>query len=83
MLNISLFVQIFFDFNKIFLNKIFKFISSTTLRDYVDGAGRSGYFAQQLLVYGRAGQPCRRCAHEIESLRLGQRATYFCPQCQS
>jgi len=55
----------------------------TTLRDYVDGAGRSGYFAQQLLVYGRAGQPCRRCAHEIESLRLGQRATYFCPQCQS
>jgi formamidopyrimidine-DNA glycosylase len=55
----------------------------TTLRDYVDGAGRSGYFAQQLLVYGRAGQACRRCAHEIESVRLGQRATYFCPQCQS
>ena len=55
----------------------------TTLRDYVNGAGRSGYFAQQLLVYGRAGQPCRRCAHEIESLRLGQRATYFCPHCQS
>ncbi len=55
----------------------------TTLRDYVDGAGRSGYFAQQLLVYGRAGQPCRRCAHEIEAVRLGQRATYFCPHCQS
>jgi formamidopyrimidine-DNA glycosylase len=55
----------------------------TTLRDYVDGAGRSGYFAQQLLVYGRAGQPCRRCAHEIETVRLGQRATYFCQHCQS
>jgi len=55
----------------------------TTLRDYVDGAGRSGYFAQQLLVYGRAGRPCRRCAHEIETVRLGQRATYFCPHCQS
>ena len=55
----------------------------TTLRDYVDGTGRSGYFAQQLLVYGRAGQACRRCAHDIEAVRLGQRATYFCPHCQS
>jgi formamidopyrimidine-DNA glycosylase len=54
----------------------------TTLRDYVGGDGRSGYFAQRLLVYGRGGQPCPRCSHEIEMLRLGQRATYFCPRCQ-
>lgn len=55
----------------------------TTLRDYVDGDGRSGYFAQRLLVYGRGGQPCPRCSRRIEMLRLGQRATYFCPQCQT
>lgn len=55
----------------------------TTLRDYVDGEGRSGYFSRQLRVYGRAGQPCRRCAHMIETARLGQRSTYFCPHCQT
>jgi formamidopyrimidine-DNA glycosylase len=55
----------------------------TTLRDYVDGAGRSGYFSQQLLVYGRAGEPCRRCAGIITVMRLGQRATYYCPRCQT
>lgn len=55
----------------------------TTLRDYVDGEGQSGYFSQQLMVYGRAGQPCRRCAHRIELVRLGQRSTYFCPHCQT
>ena len=55
----------------------------TTLRDFVDGDGRAGYFSQQLQVYGRAGQPCRRCAHAIELERQGQRATYFCPHCQT
>jgi formamidopyrimidine-DNA glycosylase len=55
----------------------------TTLRDYVDGAGRSGYFSQQLAVYGRAGQPCPRCAQPIEMVRMGQRATFFCPHCQT
>jgi formamidopyrimidine-DNA glycosylase len=55
----------------------------TTLRDYVNGEGRSGYFSQQLLVYGRAGQPCRRCAHGIKKVVLGQRSTYFCPHCQT
>ena len=55
----------------------------TSLRDYVDGEGRSGYFSQQLFVYGRGGQPCRRCKHRIKVMRLGQRSTYFCPHCQS
>jgi len=54
----------------------------TTLRDYVDGDGRSGYFAQKLLVYGRNGQPCPKCGHKIEVSRQGQRATYFCRHCQ-
>jgi len=54
----------------------------TTLRDFVDGEGRAGYFYQQLQVYGRAGQPCRRCGHTIEAVSQGQRATYYCPHCQ-
>src|SRR4051795_7423369 len=39
-------------------------------------------------VYGRRGQPCRRCGTPIESSSLGrtdleERVTYFCPVCQT
>ncbi len=54
----------------------------TTLRDFVDGAGKPGYFKQQLQVYGRAGAPCVVCGGAISCERLGQRATYFCERCQ-
>jgi formamidopyrimidine-DNA glycosylase len=54
----------------------------TTLRDFVGGDGKPGYFAQQLLVYGRAGQPCRRCGAPLRELRLGQRSSVYCVTCQ-
>tara|TARA_B110000444_G_C18808864_1_gene581462 strand:- start:392 stop:1207 length:816 start_codon:yes stop_codon:yes gene_type:complete len=54
----------------------------TTLRDFVDGDGQPGYFAQQLDVYGRAGQPCNRCGNLLKELRLAQRATVYCASCQ-
>lgn len=54
----------------------------TTLRDFVDGAGKPGYFQQQLNVYGREGEPCHQCGTAIKQLRQGQRATYYCPVCQ-
>lgn len=54
----------------------------TTLRDFVHGEGKSGYFSQQLRVYGRAGEPCLACGVAIKSQRIGQRATYFCGGCQ-
>lgn len=54
----------------------------TTLRDFVDGDGRPGYFAQRLRVYGRAGSPCRRCRRPLRELRVAQRASVFCPRCQ-
>lgn len=55
----------------------------TTLRDFVGGDGKPGYFQQQLLVYGRAGQPCRLCQRPLSELRLGQRTTVFCRACQT
>ncbi len=57
----------------------------TTLDDeaYVDLFGRPGEFQRELKVYGRKGQPCRRCRTPIESVTLGGRRSYFCPQCQS
>jgi formamidopyrimidine-DNA glycosylase len=54
----------------------------TTLRDFVREDGQPGYFAQSLLVYGRAGLPCFTCGQAIRQEVMGQRASYFCPGCQ-
>ena len=55
----------------------------STLRDYVDARGAPGYFQLNYYVYGRAGEPCRVCGTTIRSVRLGARASYYCPRCQS
>ena len=54
----------------------------TTLKDFTRADGRPGYFVQELQVYGRAGQGCVRCGHPLETLKLGQRTTVYCPVCQ-
>jgi len=54
----------------------------TTLRDFLQSDGKPGYFAQELQVYGRAGEPCRVCGTPIESAKHGQRSTFFCRRCQ-
>lgn len=54
----------------------------TTLRDFVNGHGEPGYFQQQLEVYGRGHQPCRRCAHLLREIRQSGRSTVYCPHCQ-
>jgi len=54
----------------------------TTLRDFLNESGEPGYFAQELLVYGRAGEPCRQCGNLILTRQIGQRASAYCPHCQ-
>jgi len=54
----------------------------TTLRDFLASDGKPGYFAQELLVYGRGGEACKQCAKPLKETRLGQRSTVFCTQCQ-
>ena len=54
----------------------------TTLRDFVGGDGKPGYFAQSLNVYGRAGELCKTCGSLIKELRTNNRSTCFCPACQ-
>lgn len=54
----------------------------TTLRDFAGADGASGYFQQDLYVYGREGQPCRVCGTAIRGLRLGNRQSCYCPHCQ-
>lgn len=53
-----------------------------TLRDYRTPDGGSGRMQDEFKVYGRAGDPCRRCGTPIEKTRLGGRGTWFCPNCQ-
>ncbi|MBL0422102.1 bifunctional DNA-formamidopyrimidine glycosylase/DNA-(apurinic or apyrimidinic site) lyase [Ramlibacter sp. AW1] len=54
----------------------------STLRDFSNARGESGYFQLEAMVYDREGQPCRHCDTPIRMIRQGQRATFFCPRCQ-
>jgi formamidopyrimidine-DNA glycosylase len=54
----------------------------TTLRDFVGSDGKPGYFAQELLVYGRSGEACKYCGSTLKEKRLGQRSSVYCVTCQ-
>lgn len=48
----------------------------------IDWVYRGGNFQEQFKVYQRAQAPCFECGTEIKQIRVGQRATHFCPACQ-
>jgi formamidopyrimidine-DNA glycosylase len=50
-----------------------------TMFDWVYPEGR---MQDSLMVYGRGGEPCRRCGAPIRVLRVGQRGTHVCTRCQ-
>jgi formamidopyrimidine-DNA glycosylase len=54
----------------------------TTLRDFVSSDGAPGYFAQELLVYDRAGLDCFQCGAPVRQKVIGQRSSYYCTTCQ-
>lgn len=54
----------------------------TTLKDFSNAEGKPGYFAQELLVYGRKGMTCTVCKTPLVEVRLQNRSSVFCPQCQ-
>ena len=54
----------------------------TTLRDFISPDGAPGYFEQELLVYGRGGEPCPRCGRTLKQAPIGQRASVWCGHCQ-
>jgi len=54
----------------------------TTLKDFTQADGRPGYFAQSLLVYGRAGLPCITCKETLLEVRQSNRSSVYCPNCQ-
>lgn len=54
----------------------------TTLKDFVGGDGKPGYFKQELQVYGRGGKACNSCERVLHEIRMSQRTTVFCKSCQ-
>lgn len=58
-------------------------VGGTTLKDFYSADGSAGYFKIKLNVYGRNGQKCKNCEEEILKVTINQRATFYCPNCQS
>lgn len=54
----------------------------TTLNDFADGEGRSGYFQVSLGVYGREGEPCSTCGTPIRRIVQAGRSSFYCHRCQ-
>jgi formamidopyrimidine-DNA glycosylase len=57
-------------------------LGGSTLRDFVNTSGQPGYFQQHYWVYGRGGEPCRKCGTPIQQIRQGQRSSFYCRHCQ-
>jgi formamidopyrimidine-DNA glycosylase len=54
----------------------------SSLKDFINVNGESGYFQQNYFVYDRTGLPCRKCKSLIQQVKQGQRSTFYCVKCQ-
>jgi len=68
---------------KLVLIEAVKFRGSTVADEaYRDTNGEKGKFVKKLQVYDRKGEPCIKCGHSIEVVRIEGRSSFICPQCQ-
>jgi formamidopyrimidine-DNA glycosylase len=56
-------------------------MGGSSIRDYVDGEGKSGTFQTVLKLYGKT--QCEVCDSFIEKTQINKRATFHCPFCQA
>jgi formamidopyrimidine-DNA glycosylase len=54
----------------------------STISDFRQAGGDSGYFQHNFQVYDRGGQPCSRCQAPLHSAVVGGRGTTWCRSCQ-
>ncbi len=54
----------------------------TTFSTYRTIWNEPGGYGEQLLVYDRAGEPCRSCGGPVRRIVQAGRSTFFCPSCQ-
>ncbi|MFY9615156.1 MAG: bifunctional DNA-formamidopyrimidine glycosylase/DNA-(apurinic or apyrimidinic site) lyase [Candidatus Dormiibacterota bacterium] len=57
-------------------------LRGSSIDDYRDAYGGRGEMQDQLLVYGRAGQPCVKCGRLLAKTVVAGRTTVFCRTCQ-
>ena len=49
---------------------------------YRDLWGHRGRYQERLQVFRREGEPCQGCPGTVEVIRVGGRASHYCPSCQ-
>ncbi len=54
----------------------------STIRNYKNAFGQEGQFQNYFKVYGREGEACDHCGSLIQKIKVADRGTHFCPQCQ-
>ncbi|MFT4300499.1 MAG: bifunctional DNA-formamidopyrimidine glycosylase/DNA-(apurinic or apyrimidinic site) lyase [Desulfovibrio sp.] len=54
----------------------------SSVRDYRDANGDAGAFQNTFAVYGRGGQPCKKCGRPLEKAKVSGRSTVCCSHCQ-
>jgi formamidopyrimidine-DNA glycosylase len=54
----------------------------SSIRDYRTSDGGKGEFQARHRVYGREGEPCRKCKTAIVRIQAASRSTHLCPVCQ-
>lgn len=57
-------------------------LGGSSISDFHDAKGRPGYFQLHAAVYGREGEPCRRCGSSIRREVITGRSCFYCPRCQ-
>ena len=54
----------------------------TTIGEFVDASGKIGKNQNSLVAYQQHGQPCKICGTIFRKIKIMQRTTSFCPNCQ-
>ena len=54
----------------------------SSLKNFSNAQGESGYFQLQAMVYDRQGLPCKVCGRPVQDLRMSNRASAWCKKCQ-
>lgn len=54
----------------------------STISDFINASGESGYFQANFKVYGKDGTECSICETPIQKTKIGGRATFYCNKCQ-
>ncbi len=54
-----------------------------SISDFVGPDGADGHYQDERHVYGRTGEPCRRCRTPITRRVIAQRSSHYCPRCQT